>query len=223
MVLCRPRGYWTVLHRKPESLEPESIRSRRTTTGNSDETSKTQETEMRFMLVLLLALTGCQTVTAQAATEYPTVNVPFGLRQSNWRGSQGEGSCVHASMISLMRWQGRINTAKWWRDHNGNGEWDTDLAAKFDRAGIRYAFTSDCGDVSFLEWACKTRRGCGVTVMGGCHMVALIHLDDRWAGLLDNNHTGKFIWVPRETFLSEWKNSGSWAIVPIYTPAPPMP
>ena len=39
--------------------------------------------------------------------EYPTVNLEHALRQANWIGSQGEGSCVHATMIMLFRWQGR--------------------------------------------------------------------------------------------------------------------
>ena len=43
--------------------------------------------------------------------EYPTVNLPVALRQANWRGDEGEGSCVHASVISLFRWQGRYATA----------------------------------------------------------------------------------------------------------------
>ena len=34
--------------------------------------------------------------------ERPTVNVPAALRQSNWIGNQGQGSCVHATMISLL-------------------------------------------------------------------------------------------------------------------------
>ena len=61
------------------------------------------------------------------------------------------------------------------------------MAAKFDREGIRYAYVTN-GDVRFLEWACRTRRGCGITVMGGAHMVALVHLDDKWAAILDNNN-----------------------------------
>lgn len=155
--------------------------------------------------------------------EYPVVNLPFALRQRNWSGSQGEGSCVHASMTMLFRWQGRYNMANWWRTHNGNGEWAEDLAAKFDRAGVRFAYTNGRGDVSFLEWACNTRRGAGVSVMGGTHMLCLVHLDERRAALLDNNHIERVKWVPRERFLSEWKNSGSWAVTPVYAPTPPLP
>ena len=54
-------------------------------------------------------------------------------------------------------------------------------------------------------------------------MVALVHLDTKWAALLDNNDVSKFIWVPRETLIAEWKASYGWAVVPVYTPAAPLP
>ena len=91
-----------------------------------------------------------------------------------------------------------------------------------DANGIRYAYVTN-GDVNFLEWACSTRRGCGIIVRGGVHMVALVHLDSEWACLLDNNSVSKFIWVPRETLIAEWKASYGWAVTPVYTPAAPLP
>ena len=89
--------------------------------------------------------------------------------------------------------------------------------------GIRFAHTVGRNDVSFLEWACSTRRGAGVTVLGGRHMICLVHLDEKWAGILDNNDTSRIRWVPRKTFLAEWFNSNSWATTPVYSPAPPLP
>lgn len=175
---------------------------------------------MRKILSILVILIGCSLPTA--AGEQPTVNIPPPLRQRNWLGSQGEGSCVHASMISLFRWQGRPDLADWWRTHQGNGEWAEDLAAKLDAKGVRFAYVTN-GDVRFLEWAIRTRRGCGVTVMGGAHMVDLVHLDAQWACLLDNNSPNQYKWVPRATFIAEWKNSLGWAVTPVYSPAPPLP
>ena len=155
--------------------------------------------------------------------EYPTVNLPVALRQANWRGNEGEGSCVHASLCSLLRWQGRNAMANRWRRTYGNGEWATSFAQKLDREGVRFAYTVGQNDVDFLEWACRTRRGAGVTVLGGRHMICLVHLDDKWAGLLDNNDITRVSWVPRRTFLAEWRASNSWAITPVYVPAPPLP
>jgi len=189
---------------------------------------------MRFLAIafLSLVLAGCEVEvrldgpdmgrTPAVKIEYPTVNLPVSLRQSNWMGDKNEGSCVHATMISLLRWQGRPGTADYWRQHYGNGEWPEDLAAKFDREGVRYAYVTN-GDVGFLNWACSTRRGCGITVMGGKHMIALVFLDEEWAGLLDNNDVSTIAWVPRETLIAEWKNSNGWAVVPVYSPAPPLP
>lgn len=154
--------------------------------------------------------------------EYPTVNLPVALRQANWRGSQGEGSCVHASLVSLLRWQGCYTMANHWRRTYGNGEGPRGLAAKMDREGVRFAYTAGHNDVRFLEWACQTRRGCGVTVLGGQHMVCLVHFDKKWAGILDNNDPRRITWVPRRTFLAEWLNSNSWAITPVYAPASPL-
>ena len=180
----------------------------------------------RNILVLVLAClvfsgcTGDGIKIRPVKKERPTVNLPLSLRQSNWWA--GDGSCTWASMVSLLRWQGRYQTADWVRQNYGGGEYPEDMAAKLDAAKIRYAYTTD-GNVKFLEWACRTRRGCGITVLGGAHMVALVYLDDKWAALLDNNAVEHYIWVPRETLIAEWKASLGWAVTPIYTPAAPLP
>lgn len=178
----------------------------------------------RIAVVLLLSLClGCSAqLNTSIETERPTVNIPYVLRQANWIGNQREGSCVHATMMSLFRWQGRYNTANHWGRIYGNGSWPEDLESKFNRNGIRYAYVTN-GDVGFLEWACSTRRGCGITVMGGAHMVALVHLDSEWAAILDNNNVDSFTWIPRATLIAEWQASYGWAVVPIYTPAAPLP
>jgi hypothetical protein len=172
---------------------------------------------MKFVAALLLCV--CVTV---PAVERPVVNIPAACRQSNWEGTDGTGSCVHATMTSLFRWQGRLTTADHWCRTYGGSESPNGLADKFDREGIRYACVTD-GDVEFLQWACRTRRGCGITVDGGDHMVALVHMDAQWSALLDNNDTSKFIWVPTETLIAEWHASNGWAITPVYTPSAPLP
>ncbi len=54
-------------------------------------------------------------------------------------------------------------------------------------------------------------------------MVTLVHLDDKWAAILDNNNVSTFIWVPRTALIAEWKASYGWAVTPVYTPAAPLP
>ncbi len=152
------------------------------------------------------------------AAERPTINIPLVMRQSNWGG----GSCVHANLVSLLRWQEKAGIAKYWRSTYQGGEYSGGLATKLDREGVRYAYVTD-GDVKFLEWACKTRRGCGITVMGGIHMITLVHLDDKWAATLDNNRIGKIRWIPRDALIAEWQASYGWAITPVYNPAAPLP
>lgn len=154
---------------------------------------------------------------------YPTVDVPVRLRQQNWLGPKREGSCTFATLVTILRAQGKFKMAAYVRSHFADGCWPEDMAKKLDKAGIRYAYTSKKGDVKWLEWAVKTHRGCGVTVRGASHMVALVHLDKKWAGLIDNNATDHIIWVPRKTFIAEWLNSESWGVTPVYTPQPPPP
>jgi len=184
----------------------------------------------RLLLVVLLCIpfVGCeefnQNIFVQPAVnkERPIVNPPAKDRQKNWLGNKREGSCVWASTITLLRWQGRHNTAEMIRRKYGNGEWPDDWAKKMEREGLRYAFVTN-GDVSFLERACRTRRGAAVTIMGGAHMVNLVHLDENWACLLDNNDTGNYKWVPRAAFLAEWRASYGWGLTVVYTPAAPLP
>lgn len=200
----------------------------------------------RLFILVLLLFAGCdQTVTIDLGNwdaftppgifnqdydypdyeiERPTVNLETVFREHNWLGPQREGSCVHATIIMLFRWQGEFEMADYWRANYSDGEYASNLAAKMDRAGIRYAYTSRKNDVAFLEWACDTRRGCGITVRGGAHMVMLVGLNDEWACLLDNNFPEDFKWVKREILISEWKNSNSWAVTPILgSPPPPLP
>jgi len=150
--------------------------------------------------------------------EYPTVNVPPALRQRNYSG----GSCVHATLISLLRWQGQLGVAKDWRRKYSGGEYPYTFAGKLARENIRYAYTTD-GDVKFLEWAIATRRGCGIDIYDGRHMVALVYLDAEWAAILDNNDISEFIWIPRETLITAWQAGKGWAVAPIYSPAAPLP
>lgn len=176
----------------------------------------------RLTIAIVALMTVCIFAGGLIAADWPAVNVPPEYRQENWPGSEGMGSCVHASIITLFNWQGKFEIADRWKRNYENGEWPEDMAEKLDREGVRWAATTD-GDVSFLEWACRTRRGCGVTVMGGAHMVTLVHLDSKWAAILDNNSISEFVWYSREEFISEWKSSRGWALTPVYSPPAPLP
>lgn len=147
-----------------------------------------------------------------------TVDLPPAERQENWGG----GSCVHASMVSLFRWQGRPELAEHWRRTYGDGETVSGLRAKLDREGVPYADTT-AGDVAFLEWSVRTRRGAAVVVMHGAHMVTLVDFNEREAVLLDNNDPTRLQRVPRDRFVSEWRRSSGWAVTPLFDPPPRKP
>lgn len=156
---------------------------------------------------------------ATPESTYPKVDLPSSYRTHNWTSYNNEGSCVHASMYMLFHWQGQHEIAEWWKaNHSGGASYHT-LNQDFDNAGIDYAQTTS-GDVEFLEKAIKTNRGAGVVVQGGAHMVILCHLDEKWAGILDNNDPNNIKWRSRESFIREWKNSYGWAVVPIVSNPP---
>jgi hypothetical protein len=184
---------------------------------------------VKYLLCLAL-IVGCSTAPSNddddysAVGEKPTMNLPLALRQRNWIGERGSGSCVHASMVSLFRWQGRYQMAEHWRSTYGDGAGPEWLDEKLDEEGVRYAQTVN-GDESFLEWALRTRRGCGISywLPEGNHFVDLVYLDDTQAAILDNNETNHFIWMSREELLDRWRAIGGWAITPVYAPAAPLP
>jgi hypothetical protein len=178
---------------------------------------------MKRLFLVLVFITGCTQQTPTTwAPEHPVVNLPAVLRQANWLGNKGQGSCVWASTISLLRWQGRPKTADYIRRMYGDGEYPDSFEQQVNALGIRYAMTTD-GDIEFLEWAIRTRRGAAVTVKGGAHMVCLVDLDAQRACLMDNNSPQKYVWVPRESFLAEWRASHGWALTVVYAPCPPLP
>lgn len=148
--------------------------------------------------------------------ERPTINLPPSCRQANWGGS-----CVYASTVSLLKWQGRTQTANWIRRHCGGGASLKTIVSRLESIDARYAYSTGY-DVSFLEWSIRTRRGAGVVVWKGEHMVALVHLDSNWACIMDPN-TQRFHWMSRGMFLADWRRSGGWAVAPVYTPASPLP
>jgi hypothetical protein len=149
-------------------------------------------------------------------------DIPPEWRRLNWLGPRGKGSCVHAAMAHLLHWQGRHELAAWWSANHGDGETFPGLMIKLDRAGVRWAGTSD-GDEDFLTWAIRTRRGAAVVVANGRHMVNLVGLDSRSAFILDSNSPEKIQTWDRQKFLAEWQRSGGWAVTPVYLPPPPKP
>lgn len=197
---------------------------------------------MKLLVVAMLCLAFTTSASAQNV-EIPQVNIPPQLWKRNWAFTPFQGSCVHASAIMLWRWQGQYEWAEYWGKKYYHGEYASRFHAKCDAEGVTYCDTYDEGDESHLYWAIRTRRGAVVAISNGplygyhptpknptgkiAHAVCLVHLDNKVAGILDNNDTGpgpgvvKF--VDAKAFLEDWHNSGSWAWTPVSTPpAPPQ-
>ena len=151
------------------------------------------------------------------------MDLPPALRQSNWGG----GSCVHASTVSLLRWQGQFEMAGWWWRNYGGGESIGRLVRRMEAAGLRYAYVTN-GDVSFLEWCMRTGRGAGIFYKP-MHAINLVGLDQQYAYLLDNNYVtypernGHWERVERSVFERRWRGYGGVAWTLVYQPPPPLP
>lgn len=154
------------------------------------------------------------------AQERPVVNLPQEWRQKNW-APYGSGSCVHASMVMVMRWQGLYELAEWWRKTYHSGEYASRLHKRLDDAGVRFAGVEN-GDVAFLEWCIRTRRGAAIT-WKTAHMCLLVHLDEEWAGIIDNNRPAEVEWERRDSFVRKWRGYSGWATTVVYDPPPRPP
>lgn len=159
---------------------------------------------------------------APMAGDGVTVNVPPSHRQRNWGG----GSCVHASLVTLLNWNGLYDVAEWWRNEYRGGESIERLSKRMDAAGLRFAYVTD-GDVSFLQQCCDTRCGAVITYKPN-HAINLVGLDSQYAYLLDNNATSRpeqsgWEQVPRDEFERRWRGYGGRAATVVYRPPAPVP
>jgi hypothetical protein len=144
------------------------------------------------------------------------------------------GLCVFATMDMDARWHnvrkliGIINKIQ------EGGGWPAKVDAVFkqyapDLKYIQYEGT----DPAILDKALSEGRPAGVTYGYGerykmqtiAHMVLLVHLDSKWAAILDNNFPGTYEWMPREEFLRRWvhPNGEGWCYVMLAPPPPPPP
>lgn len=152
--------------------------------------------------------------------EVPQLNLPAELRQRNWTAGR-EGSCVHASTISHLRWLGQYELADWWRQSYGGGDTATSILSRYRSAGLPVAYT-DSGDPEFLEWAAETRRG-AIIWFFPAHCVTFAGFDQDHAYLLDNNRPEEFLRIPKSQFLTAWRGYGGFGLAARLTPPPPKP
>lgn len=173
-----------------------------------------------------------------------TCDLPVDQRLKNI-GSRVDraGMCVASSWEMAMRYQG-LDVLRGFRDwcagFPGGGypaKLDQQIRAFCQQKGVSVPeFVQYEGrDASILRDALTGGRMVAVTYAGRdgarysgpiAHMVCLVHLDEHWACLLDNNGIGEneLLWLAPADFLDRWTGSGSgWAVVFLAPPPPPVP
>lgn len=142
--------------------------------------------------------------------------IPAELHVQNEGGSDGAGLCVIASILANGRFQGvpgldagkasklwqaakaapggyypekleelikRVLPGERWFSWEGDG---TDLVEEYSRQGYPVGGTMNTG--AFYSYQPIH------------HMISVIHMDDEWACVVDNNNPGKYHWMPRAEY-----------------------
>lgn len=191
---------------------------------------------MRYLLILLLSVAGCSHFDQLEASLERSLKRSFSVvpleprlvekaekwvaaREPNYAG----GSCVHASLITAMRYQGKPELAEWWRRTHWGGEFPHTTAQQLREAQVPFAMTLGDDNVGFLQWAVDNGLGCGVAINGGRHMILLVEMTRTRVCLYDNNNVRRLYWLPRKRFLQNWSDAGSWGVTPVLKRVPPPP
>lgn len=199
---------------------------------------------MKYWLALLtLMLCGCLPESEPVvhylpipAEDVPTCNLPIELRQRNWLGPKGQGSCVYASLTNHARWLNLLEFGEYiagpditgtGRGANfGDGEYETRLMENLDKMGMKYDFTRNA-DPRFLDWCDMERRG---AIMWWkpyhcCTFCGWVTKADgkQYAVILDNNRTEAFELTEREQFIRLWAGYGGFALCLMNDPVTTIP
>jgi hypothetical protein len=170
------------------------------------------------------------------------LDFPKELHLRNRGGSDGAGLCVFASCTHAGVWQGDPAFEALFRhmwDKPGGGhprKLDAVIARLCQVKGLpepRYVQVEGA-DVEILKLACRTGRMPAVTYSvsptgryGGrrvAHMVNLLHADDRWFAVLDNNFPGSVEWMSPADFRRTYTGAGGgWCVILLDPGPPPVP
>ena len=160
--------------------------------------------------------------------EQPPVAPPVSERTWNYAG----GSCMHASLITLLRWQGREKAADYWRSNYYGSAGVHKLAGIAERLNLDYAITNN-GSTRFMQWASDTGRGAAIhwhrgipnwrSPRIGGHAVTFCGYFNGNALLIDNNSPRKYIRISKQQFIQEWRSYGGYAMTVVYDRPAPKP
>ena len=148
--------------------------------------------------------------------------------------ADGKGLCVFASMTMAARWHHIRALQDIIHQINEGGGWPEKVEEVFKQYAPHLDFVQYEGtDPAILDKALSEGRAACVTYGYGeryqmktiYHMVLLVHLDEKYAAILDNNFPGTYEWMSRDEFMRRWVHpSGKgWAFVMLAPPPPPIP
>lgn len=170
------------------------------------------------------------------------LDLPRMCRVKNRGGSDGKGLCVFASAKHSAVWAHvepleEIFEYMWTRPGGG---WPDklkqtilDICREKGEPPPRF-INYEGRELSVLRVAIDNGHMPGITYYRSAsgrysgqrisHMVSLVHLDDQWAGILDNNFPGEIEWVDVRTFHEVWTGGqgNGWAFI-LISPGPPPP
>jgi hypothetical protein len=164
-----------------------------------------------------------------------TVDLPNDQHVKNFGAPDDNlGLCVFASMTMGARWHNVRALDDVIHKLRKGGGWPEKVDQVFKQFAPDLKYVQYEGkDPAILDKAMLESRMCHVTYGYGeryrmqtiAHMVNLVHLDQKWAAILDNNFPGTYEWMPREEFLKRWAHPGGqgWAYVMLAPPPPPVP
>lgn len=201
---------------------------------------------LAVLYLLLLALvprTGAQLIVAggpvapDGSTEVQ-IDFPNHQKLENCGGRDGAGLCVFTSINHSARWQNERRLERFqeqMRAERGGG-WPGKVDAMISKYADGTQYLQYVGrDLAVLKAVLRSGRSPAVTYAGDdkvfyrhrvYHMVNLLHLDEKWCAILDNNFVGErqILWMTPAQFAERynWPADG-WMVALLAPPPPPVP
>lgn len=163
------------------------------------------------------------------------IDLPSGEHVKNIAAPKDHlGNCVWATLDMDARWTNCEDLIGIVQKIEYGGGYPAKLDKVMKEFAPRVPYVQyETDDPTFLDQVIQSGRPCGVTYGYGeryqmqkiAHAVLLVHIDSKWACIVDNNFPGTFEWMTREEFLKRWKypSGKGWAYAILMPPPPPMP
>lgn len=151
-----------------------------------------------------------------------SARIPVELRQRNYLDRNWQGSCVHASAITMLRWHGQYKAAAWWRRNGFGPAYTVATVSRMCRELELEYLCEKNGSSAFLEWVSRTRRAAVLHYQKG-HTTTFVGFRGGQAIIIDNRWPATEVRIPKQQFLRSWRYYGGNAITLVAAPPPPKP